>query len=444
LGHTVALLRDHLGFMNRLPLCGDLVQIRLGPLKVLVVSSPDLTRQLLLDDATFDKGGPLFDRVREALGNGLLTCPHADHRRQRRLLQPSFHRARLPGYAKEMSENATEMVGAWIDGQLIDVTTATQQITARSLAATIFANALPPDTLEQTLQDIDTLWVGWARRVILPATLGRFPTPGYWRYRRAGARFRQTVSEVLARRRNNGTGHGDDLISLLLAVDAGLSDTEIYEQMMTLLAAGIETTASTIAWALYLLACYPEIQRQLNDEVDTVLQGGMAAYEHVSSLRLTNRIVTETLRLYPAPWFVTRTATIDTLLGGHAIPAGTALAYSPFALHHRSDLFPQPERFDPDRWLPENDANIPPGAFVPFGHGARKCAGDAFAVTQAILVLASLSARWWVELGPDLAQRRPPRPPLGVSLKPPKLPLRVLARTGDTPKNPRAETEEAR
>jgi pentalenene oxygenase len=202
--------------------------------------------------------------------------------------------------------------------------------------------------------------------------------------------------------------------------------------MMTLLAAGVETTASTIAWALYLLACHPEIQRQLNDEVDTVLQGGMATYEHMPSLEFTSRIVRETLRLYPAPWFVTRTATTDTLLGGYTIPAGTALAYSPFVLHHRGDLFPHPERFDPDRWLPRNDGNIPPGAFVPFGHGARKCAGDTFALTQAILVLASLSARWWVELGPGLAKRRPPRPPLGVSLKPPKLPLRVLARTGDT------------
>jgi pentalenene oxygenase len=451
------MLRDHLAFMNELPSHGDLVQIRLGPLKVIVVSSPELTRQLLLEDATFDKGGPLFDRIREVLGNGVITCPHTDHRRQRRLIQPAFHRTRMPGYAREMSGQATGIIDAWTDGQLIDATAAMQHVSARSLAATMFAGALPPNTLGQTLQDIDVIWAGWAKRLVLPAVLGRVPTPGRRRYQQANGRLRRTIGEVATNWRNNGIDHGD-LMSILLAArddptppagrrmtggTAGadgrettgsrLSDTEVFDQMMTLLTAGIETVAGTLAWALYLLARHPEIQRKLNAEVDLILRGGAATYEQVPALKLAGRIVTETLRLYPPPWFVTRTAIVDTVLGGHHIPAGTTLAYSSHLLHHRSDLFPDPERFDPDRWLPENAGNIPPGAYIPFGHGARKCAGDTFAMTEAVLVLASLSARWWLQAAPDVAaRRRPPRPSLGVTIKPPKLPLRVLARTGSS------------
>jgi len=457
LGHTVPMLRDHLAFMNELPSHGDLVQIRLGPLKVIVVSSPELTRQLLLEDATFDKGGPLFDRIREVLGNGLITCPHTDHRRQRRLIQPAFHRTRMPSYAKEMSGQATGIIDAWTNGQLVDATAAMQQISARSLAATMFAGALPPNILNQTLQDIDTILAGWAKRMVLPAVLGRIPTPGRRRYQQANGRLHRTINEVATSCRNNGTDHGD-LMSILLATcdnptppashrmtggTAGadgheitgsrLSDTEIFDQMMTLLMAGIETAASTLAWALYLLARHPEIQQKLNAEVDLILRGGAATYEHVPELKLAGRVVTETLRLYPPPWFVTRTAIIDTFFGGQYVPAGTTLAYSSYLLHHRSDLFPNPERFDPDRWLPENTKNIPPDAYIPFGHGARKCAGDTFAMTEAVLVLASVSAHWWVQATPNLAaRRRPPRPLLGVTIKPPKLPLRVLARTGSS------------
>ncbi|HXL88889.1 MAG TPA: cytochrome P450 [Streptosporangiaceae bacterium] len=440
LGHTLALLRDPLRFLSSLPEHGDLVRIRLGLVHAIVVCDPELTRQMLLDGRTFEKGGPLVDKASEVFGNGLGTCPHGEHRRQRRLTQPAFHQARLPGYAQTMADQCQAVTGAWRDGQIIDALPEMTALTIRVIAATMFGTALPPAAHSQILDDFAAVMDGIYAHMILPLPFARLPTPGNRRYQRARARLRHSIGQITDAYRADGADHGD-LLSMLVAtrdtsMDAGatgqsFSDAEITDQILTFLFGGTETSAALLTSALYLLARHPGIQRQLQDEVDTVLAGATPAYADVPRLELTGRVLTETLRIYPPAWIITRTTTTDTRLGAHVIPAGTVMAYSPYLIHHRPDVHAGPDDFDPGRWTspPARDA------FIPFGAGARKCIGDAFAMTEATLVLASIARHWQVDFLPGKNARPKPR----TTLSPRRLRLRVTAR-GTQPQHGPAES----
>ncbi|XXX81532.1 cytochrome P450 [Sorangium sp. So ce134] len=426
------LLRDSLGFLMSLPEHGDLVRVRLGPFPATLVCDPGLTRHVLRDDRTFDKGGPLFDRARELIGDGVASCPHSEHRRQRRLLQPAFHPSRLLGYAQAFTAKIAEVTGSWRDGQVLDVPAEMLSISARVIGETMFSETLPAPVLHQALDDLTSVNAGVYQRMLMPPPLDRLPTPGNRRYHEARARLRHTLGGIIADRRASGTDRGDLLSALLAARDpdhAGvrqaLSDAEIYDQVVTFFLAGAETTATTLAWALHLVAQHPDIEERLHAEADAVLNGGAAAHEHLPKLELTSRIITETLRLYPPIWLLTRSAVVDTHLGGHPIPAGTTIAYSPYLIHHRPDLYPDPERFDPDRWDGTRRPPPPRDAFIPFGGGARKCIGDQFGTIEATLALATLAARWHLRALPGQLVR----PAVSASLRPHGLRMRASRRT---------------
>jgi cytochrome P450 len=426
LGHTLALLRDPLRFLSSLPEHGDLVRIRLGLVDAIVVCDPELTRQLLLDSRTFEKGGPLVDKASEVFGDGLGTCPHGEHRRQRRLTQPAFHQARLPGYAQTMADQCHAVTGAWRDGQIIDALPEMTTLTIRVIAATMFGSALPPAALSQILDDFAAVMDGIYLHMILPGPFGRLPTPGNRRYQRARGRLGRTIGQAIDGYRADGADHGD-LLSMLVATrdnSQSFSDAEITDQILTFLFGGTETSAALLTSALYLLARHPDIQRQLQDEVDTVLAGAMPSYDDLPRLELTGRILTETLRIYPPAWIITRSTTTDTRLGAHFIPAGTVMAYSPYLIHHRPDLHAGPDDFNPGRWANPRARDT----FIPFGAGARKCIGDAFAMTEATLVLASIARHWQVDFIPGRNARPTPR----TTLAPRRMRLRVTARGTQT------------
>ena len=175
LGHLPQFVRDPLGFLTSLPAHGDLVHVRLGRMSVVVVCDPELTQQVVRNDRIFDKGGLFFDQAREALGDGLITCPHSRHRRQRRMLQPAFHPTRMPGYAHAMATEITAVTESWRDGQVLDVLTEMMTITSKSVAATLFANALSPAALHHAIEDITTLVNGVYRRMLIPPALAGCP-----------------------------------------------------------------------------------------------------------------------------------------------------------------------------------------------------------------------------------------------------------------------------
>jgi len=424
------LLRDPLSFLLSLPAQGDLMRIRIGPAAAVVVCTAELIQEVLRDDRTFDKGGLFFDRFREVLGDGIGTCPRSQHRRQRRLLQPAFQSQRLPGYAQTMATQVAAAAGQWRNGQIIDVPTEMMTITGRTLVATMFSDSLPTPVLRETLDDLAAIFAALYRRMLTPPPLDRLPTPGNRRYYHARTRLRHAIGSAVARRRADDVDHGDLLSAMLAARDldngkGALTDAEVVDQVVSFFVAGTETTAVTVAWALHLLAHHPAIEQRLHTEIDPVLAGRAANHSDLPHLGLVTNIITETLRLYPPGWILTRVVTTDTRLGDHDIPAGATVIFSPYLIHHRPDLYRDPDRFDPDRWLPERAEAIRRDAYIPFGGGARKCIGDHFGITEAVLALATITANWRMERIPGLRVR----PAVGASLRPRGLRLRVTART---------------
>ncbi|MFJ8431269.1 cytochrome P450 [Kitasatospora sp. NPDC094019] len=415
LGHAPALARDPYGFISGLPVHGDLVRIRLGPQDAYVACHPDLTRRVLADDRTFDKGGPFFDKIRQVIGDGLASCPAGAHRRQRHMLQPAFHRDAMPGYAATMAEEIAGATAHWRTGDVVEVPAAMCRITTAVTARCLFAaheraGALPVHAC------MDQVTKGIAARVLLPVPgLDRLPTPGNRRFRRAQADLRRLTRLLITDYRAEGADHHDLLSTLLAARDddgQALSDDEIHDQVVTFLLAGMETTAALLSWAWQLLAGHPPVREELHAEVDRVLSGRAAHYEDLPALETTGRVVTETLRLYPPGWLFTRATTRATRLGDHRLPAGATVVYSPYLIHRRADLFPDPETFDPARW--KEGRKHAPGSFIPFGGGARRCIGDQFGTIEATLVLATIAATWRL----DLPAGSPVRPARSASLMP--------------------------
>lgn len=412
LGHAVSLGRQPLDFLRSLPAYGDLVKIKLGPVPFYVVCDPDLVHQVLVDDRTYDKGGTIFELLRTVAGNGLATCPHSDHRGQRRLLQPVFHRDRLPGYAKVMSSEITAMLEGWTENRKLNVLATVNDLSASIATRTLFAADIDDVTSEELRLSIDAVMVGMMRRMLLPwPFLHRLPTPGNRRFDQARKQLRQYVAQLTTDYRRAGVDHSD-LLSILLAVrdenGRGLTDAEIHDQVFTFYLASSETVAATLAWSLYLLGRNPDIRERLHEEVDTVLTGRIAEYDDIPNLDLTRRVLMESLRLYSPGWMFTRVTTTVSELAGYRVPAGAIVVYSPHMVQHRADLFPDPERFDPDRWR-DDSARLPRGTFTAFGGGARKCIGESFALIEATLALASIVARWRLDPLPGAHARLSPR-----------------------------------
>jgi cytochrome P450 len=427
IGHALPLLRSPLEFLRGLPAHGDVVQIRLGSRRVAIVCDPQLTHTVLVQDRIFDKGGPLYERAREIIGNGVVTCPSSEHRRQRRLMQPAFHHARLPFYAQVMSDRITAVIDGWRDGQVLDVVKEMQSITSRVLLSAMFGTNLSDAKFAEFEEDIDTLTSGVYLRMIMPGIFGRLPVPGNRRYQLAVERIRRTPAEALAQLRTGKPGEGESLMSRLLSArdeegdGQGMSEKELIDQAVTVFGAGIETVATTLTWALHLVSRHPEVAKSLAAEASCGVARTTATWDDLPRLAYTRCVITEALRMYPPAWFFTRMASSDTRLGDYVIPAGTTLAYSAYLIGHLPALYAEPERFDPSRW--SASAEPPRNAFIAFGGGARKCIGDEFGMTQAVLVLASIMKRWQVHAQPGNGHLPKPR----VMLWPKALRLKVTA-----------------
>ncbi|MGT2532569.1 cytochrome P450 [Streptomyces nojiriensis] len=429
LGHTAAMLRDRLGFLASLPAHGELVRLRFGPQTMVLVCDPELVQQVLRDDRTFDKGGPFFDRAREIVGDGLASCPHDRHRRQRRLCQPAFRPTRLPDYTGAITAAACEETAAWSDGDVIDIDRAMPAVANRALARTMFSSRLPAETTGQITEDTTTLMNSVIQRMLTPAPFDRAPTPGHLRYERARRRLRQTVTGIVADRRADGAVDHDLLSALLSAADPettgdgprSLTDEEIADQLVTFFIAGTETTAGLLSWVLYELARHPGIQERLHAHTDGVLRGRLPQAAELPALTYTEQVINESLRLHSPVWLLTRTVTTDARLGGVRLPAGTAIAISPYTVHWNPALHPRPRAFDPDRW---NSRSADRSAYLPFGSGPRRCIGDRFALREAAVVLSVLISSWRFAM----VTERPPRSALSASYVPRGLRLRVHAR----------------
>ena len=406
LGHVVALQRRPLALLDSLPAHGDLVEVRLGPRPAYVVCHPGLARQVLTDFRLFDRTGLVYERVRTAMGNGLASAAHTDHRRQRLIMQPAFRHEHLRGYAAVMRQEITATLASWHDGAQVDLVDEMFTLTTTIALRALFSSQLDPARAEHLRRAFDTFLRGIYTRAVLPLA-GRLPTPGNRRYHKAVATWRAQVSALVENHRQSGADRGD-LMSRLLAArddeDQGLSDTELADQIAVLMLAGGETTSAAVTWSWHLLTTHREILQAVQAETDTVLGGDIAGWDHLPRLDLTARVVREALRLYPPAWVLPRTCTRPVTLAGRALPPGAMVVFSPYILHRRADQYPQPTRFDPARWLtPAPEHRI---SYLPFGAGATRCIGEEFGLAEATLILATTAARW--NLIPDPGTRVSP------------------------------------
>ncbi|MEW1551696.1 cytochrome P450, partial [Streptomyces tsukubensis] len=333
--------------------------------------------------------------------------PAHEHRRQRRLIQPAFRTERFPGYARIMSRRIDTVVRDLRPGSVVDLTRETRRITADILITTVFGTEVSPRVHARLAADLKELTSSILRRSLMPEPLLPLPTPGNLRYQRINRRSRRIMLELIRRHRDDPAAGRDGLLSMLLdardpeSEHRTFTDEEIADQAVTFYVAGTETTAGAVCWAVYLAAQHPNVRRRLTHEAREVLGGRTATWEDLDRLVYTRQTLTEALRMYPPGWFLTRETTAPTLLGNHDLPTGTTVAFSPYLATHEPSRYPDPDRFDPDRWTPREDGTPPPVPAVIFGGGARKCIGDEFAVLEGTLLLASLTSHWDLRLQPD-------------------------------------------
>ncbi|MFF9128301.1 cytochrome P450 [Streptomyces sp. NPDC014889] len=427
IGHAVPLARDRLAFLQRLRERGPIVRISIGPKTVTVINSPELLQEMLTSKSGHFSKGLLFEKLKLFGKDALPVAEGSRHLRRRRLMQPAFHRQQVDQYVRTMHTTVDPMIAAWQSMGPLDLKTEMQLMTQNVVMGALFSTIPDRDTGHAILEAVDTLFATALRRALLPLPLlERLPTRGNRRARRAGHVMRAAVGEVIADHLARPDAH-DDIVSLLLSArepdGTPLADEDILSEVTGLLAAGSETTAVTLTWLFHELGRNPDLERQLHDEADTVLTDEPMTTKTLTRLTFTRRLVNESLRLYSPAWLVTRRTTEPVRLGAVDLPAGEEILWSPYTLHRDPALYPDPLRFDPDRWLPERP-QPPKGAFIPFGAGKRQCMGNEFALAEATLITALIASRWRLRPVPGPAVR-----PVGaITLHPSTLRMTAEAR----------------
>lgn len=440
LGHAWSLWREPYGFVKSLRKAGDLVRIDLGTLPVYFVNDAALAHEVMVTKARSFEKGRFFDRLRSLVGNGLVTADSVTHRRHRRLVQPMFHRARIAGYARIMTEQAQRMTEDWQPGRTVAVDEAVADFVISTLARTMFSGELGRPAEEAVRRNVPVIIETLLLRSASPKLLDRVPIRPNRRFDAAQHELHEVIDGVIAAAREEGDTDQPDLLSTLLAArdaDTGeaLTDIEIRDELGTILFAGAETAVSTLAWAFYEIARRPEVEEAVLAEIDTVIGDRPVTFEDVPKLEYIRRVIDEVVRLHSVTLLMRR-STEYVELGGVTLPPSTEVAFSLYALHQDPRWFPEPQRFDPDRWLPERSGDIPREAFVPFGSGARKCIGDAFAWTEVPILIATVLAHWKLRPAPG----EPPREAISAMPHPDRMPMVVeRRRTGppaDGPQRP--------
>ena len=396
--------KDPAGFHERMARqYGDVVYVPLGRQHIYCISHPDAIREVLVTQQNKFKKSRMLERARVLLGDGLLTSEGEHHRRQRRLVQPAFHRDRLAGYGAVMVERTAFVRDRWQSGQPFDVLQEMMRLTLAIVAKTLFSTQVDSeaDEIGTALTEVFSLF----EIILMPFSelLEKLPLPAVRRFKRARKRLDETIYRLIAERRASGIDAGDLLSMLLLASDdegsGGMSDEQVRDEALTLFLAGHETTADALTWTWYLLSQNPEAETAFHAEIDRVLAGRLPSFEDLPQLRYTESVFAEALRLYPPAWGIGRRALEDYQVGDFVIPARSVVLMSPYVVHRDPRWFPDPLVFRPERWLVE-DSSRPKFAYFPFGGGARVCIGERFAWMEGTLLLAAIGKRWRLRLEP--------------------------------------------
>jgi cytochrome P450 len=431
LGNLGDFNRDQLGFYLR---CareyGDVVPIRLGPSRGVMLFHPAAIEELLVvrhRDLVKSRGVRL---LRGLLGDGLVVAEGDLWLRQRRLIQPAFHRQRLAEYGRIMTAHAERRMAEWHEGSVVDMHAEMMAVTRAIVARALFDADVSEDA--RVVGDaLEVVAESFGRRL---GSLGAFlplwlPTPENVKLRGAIRRLDGVVYRMIDDRRRSREARGDVLSILLEAQDADdgsrMTDRQVRDEVMTLFLAGHETTAVALSWTWYLLAQHRAQDARLADELRTVLGGRAPTAADLSALRYTEMVVTESMRLYPPAYALGREAARPIEVAGHVVPAGSFLIVGTWAVHRDARWFDEPDAFRPERWANDAARRLPRFAYLPFGGGPRQCIGNGFAMMEAVLILATLAQRFRPTLVPG--QRVVPTP--YITLRPtPALRMRLEPR----------------
>jgi cytochrome P450 len=384
---------------------GDISHYRIGPQHLFFFNHPDLIRDVLIThQKNFHKSRGL-ERAKRLLGNGLLTSEDEFHLRQRRLAQPAFHRQRIEAYATTMVDFADRTRSTWTDGRSVDMHTEMMRLTLGIVAKTLFDADVDSEAAE--IGNAMTQAFESFNYAMLPFTeyLEKLPLPAVRRFNAARDRLDMTIYRLISERRASGEDRGDLLSMLLLAQDTegdgtGMSDLQLRDEALTIFLAGHETTANALTWTWYLLSQHPEAEARLHAELDSALGGRRPTFEDLQHLPYARMVLAESMRLYPPAWAVGRRALKSFKAREYEVGAGAVVLMSQYIMHRDERYFPDPERFDPERWTADAQAQRPKFSYFPFGGGARVCIGEQFAWMEGILLLATIAQQWRMRLLP--------------------------------------------
>jgi cytochrome P450 len=402
LGLLPALRRDAIGvFMDAAARYGDIAYLRIGPQQGYLITNPADVRHVLQDNARNYHKSPLYDKLRQQLGNGLLVSEDDFWLRQRRIAQPAFQRQRIAQLGDLMAEAARDVAAEWrttaSSSGAVDVEEEMMRLTRTVVLRTLLGGDLGPFAAK-----VDAAWT------IINEYIGdsfwslgltaRLPTRKNRRFHVARGVLQGAVDYVISQRRRNPASASDLLSMLLSARDEetgeSMTDEQVRVEVTTFLLAGQETTALALTWSWYLLSTHTDVRRQLEDEIDTALEGRPPEYTDLPSLPYTRMVIDESMRLYPPAWGISRQALGDDELGGYPLPRGWLALVIPYVLHRLPAYWDHPNVFDPGRFSPERSVNRPKFVYLPFGAGPRQCIGNHFALIEAHLILATLAQRY--------------------------------------------------
>lgn len=400
-GRTLLRLRrDPLRFLQSLAMKhGDVAHIQIGKQNFFLLNHPDYIKEVLVtQDRSFMKGAAL-QRTKRLLGEGLLTSEREFHLRQRRIIQPLFHHERLTRYGSVIADLAERASNRWTSGAEVDMAKEMSLLTLDITGKTLFGVDVD-DVAGEVGKALSAMLDTFA---VLVSPLGDFllklPFPRMIRARKAQEQLDRIIYRVIEGAR--ASQESETLISLLLHArdedGSGMTDQQVRDEAMTLFLAGFETTSNVMTWTWHLLSQNPGTEAKLHAELDTVLAERLPNVEDLQRLPYTQMVLSESMRLYPPAWVVGRRALKDVRIGDLQIPEGSIVAVSQYVMHRDPRYYPDPERFDPERWTPLARTARPAFSYFPFGAGSRVCIGKHLAQMEAALLLATIARRWKME-----------------------------------------------
>ena len=406
LGNLIEMSRDWLGFYNRCAeTYGDVACVRLAHISVYLVAHPrDIETVLVTNAGNFTKSAD-YRALARVLGRGLLTSEGEFWKRQRSLIQPAFHRENILTYASVMTSAAAGMLDSWKDKAELNIHDALMKVTLEIVAQCLFGAEVTDaaERVGKAMEVVTKRFVGNASLAMLfPFDIPLAFVP---RERHAIRELNEIIGGIIRKRRSSSEPRVDLLDMLLRARGADgkpMNDAQLRDEVMTLFLAGHETTAIALSWACYLIAQNPHIETNLAEDLRTVLGDRAPTPEDLPRLRYAEMVLKEAMRLYPAVWGIGRRALKDCALGGYRVPAGSNIFILQWRTQRDPRFFPDPERFDPERWRedPVRSGKIPRFAYFPFGGGPRVCIGASFAMMEAVLLLAMIQQKFHLEVVP--------------------------------------------